>query len=69
METGGKDEVQTCSKDESCHSDAMHPISTLSTVSLCVCNRNLAMMDLEENVIWPFSGALSVGFRLMNWKS
>src|SRR5712691_6913690 len=26
-------------------------------------------MAFELNAIWPFSGALSVGLRLMNWKS
>jgi hypothetical protein len=66
---GGKDEVQTCSRDESCHSDAVHGISTLSTRQSDVGDENSTNTALGLNVIRPASGALSVGFRLMNWKS
>jgi len=70
VETGGKDEVQTCSRDEICHSDAVHGIFTPSTTLWSdVCDRNSTIMALELNAIWPFSSALSVGLRLMNWKS
>ena len=45
MEKGGKDEVQTCSTDESCQSDAMHGISTLSLLQSDVCD---GTNELEE---------------------
>ena len=48
---------------QSCHSDAVHGISTPSTPSPWsdVCDRNLKIMASELNSIWHFSGALSVG--------
>ena len=69
MEKGGKDEVQTCSRDESCHSDVVHGICTPSLPESGVCDGNVTEMALELNAIWPSSGALSVGLRLMNWRS
>ena len=69
VEMGGKDEVQTCATDESCHSDTVHEICTLSILLSDVCDGNLTIMALELNITRPFSGALSVGLRLMNWKS
>ena len=63
--------MQTCSKDESCHSDAVHPISTLSTpyFESNVFDGNLTQMAQKQNLIRPFSGALSVCLRMMSWKS
>jgi len=71
VEMGGKEEVQTCSRDENegCHPDAVYGISTLSTPQSDVCDGNLAVTASELNVIWPISGVLSGGFRLMKWKS
>jgi hypothetical protein len=66
VETGGKDEVQTCSRDESCHSDVVHEIFTQSESWLYVCDENVTIMALELNTIWPFSDAFGVGLRLMN---
>ena len=40
MERGGKDEVQTCSMDESCQSGAVHGIPTLSPPKIDVCDGN-----------------------------
>lgn len=59
MEMGGKDEAQTCSMDESCHSDAaVHGISKLSTLhwsedDVCASDGDLTIMPLELNAIWP----------------
>ena len=74
MERGGTDdpEVQTCARDESCRSNAVHGIFTLSTPRSDACDGNLTVTSLESNMIRPSSGALSrVGLStwLMNWKS
>ena len=69
MGRGEKDEVQICSRDESCHSDAVHGICMLINPRSDVCVENLTVMSLEPNTIRPSFGSLSVGLRLMNWKS
>src|SRR6267154_6179911 len=69
MGTGGKDEVQTCSAAESCHPDTLHRMRSLSAPWSDVCDGNLTIVASRLNAIQPFSGALSVGVRLMSWKS
>src|SRR6267154_2795670 len=69
MGTGGKDEVQTCSAAESCHPDTLHRMRSLSAPWSDVCGGNLTITASSLNAIRPFSGALSVGVRLMSWKS
>jgi hypothetical protein len=62
--------VETCSKDKSCHPDAVQGICTLSTTPQSdMCDGHLTLMVSELNEIWPLSSALSFGFRLMDWKS
>jgi hypothetical protein len=41
----------------------------LSTPKSDICDKNLTIIALESNAIWPCSGALRVGLRLMSWNS
>ena len=68
MERGGNDEVQTCSRDESYQSEAVHEIFKSSTY-VCDRTRNLIEMALDIIAILPCFAAHSIGLRLMNWKS
>ena len=56
--------------DESCRNTGpLQKMFTTSAPYSDVCDRNLTAKRREPNIIRPLSGALSFGYRLMNWKT
>ena len=64
----GKHEVQICSIDETCQSNSLHRISTLSFSYLPeVGDESLTAAASPSKVRWAFSSAFMIGVPLMNW--
>ena len=66
MERGGKVDVQTCSRDESCQSDSLHETFTSSSPQPDVCDEKLTLAAPTSNAIWALS-SFNFGVRLINW--
>ena len=66
MGRGGKHEVQTCSIDETCQSNLLHGISTMSRLPD---DKRLTVAALMSKKIWASSSAFTVSVRLINWVS
>jgi hypothetical protein len=66
MERGGKAEVQTCSRDDTCQPNPLHKSFTPSSPKPDVRDKTLTSAANSQRVIWAFSSALNVGVRVMD---
>ena len=68
MDRGGKHEVQICSIDETCQSNSVHGILTLSIPYLPdVSDKSWTAAALPSKATWASSSASMIGVRLINW--
>ena len=61
MERGGKVEVQTCSRNETCQSNSLQEVLTLSSLPPDVFDENLMLAWSSPKAILALSSAFKVG--------